>query len=492
MDDIYNFIKFTLEKKEKVYINENKYDDKYNIKEINEKLLLIKNFFDDFQKERDKEKNIKNYNLSQNDFNKIRKLAISKGGFMTMENRRELYKKILCYNQDILTTKKYYNTIWINKNKLTLYNRNEFLFQFLNHNKDRSVIKVDIERSNINYLFPSELYPEINKKVKENLEKCLNYLISFNKGEFHYYQSYHDILMIFFYLYPNDFYLYTLLYQRFSEFFLKENLILQDKNGNIGYSFNNALKLFTFILSKVNKITLNDINKFANGECTYVLSYIISYFTHNIQNIFLQMRLIDYLIVSHPLSIFVLTSYFIVDEITKLKTKYLTKLTNSKVTNYLSTHDEKENIEELNISDFYVHFQQIEFDKIDFDDYILKVEDFFNSFSFDDLKKEFCEGEMKFEVYYPLMNKEIYLETFIIEEYEKINKKKGDENINIITNNKYYKICSEKYKKISNSLIKKITKSKIYSIGNKFYPLVFITNSIITLPLIYYICFKKR
>ena len=75
MDDIYNFIKFTLEKKEKVYINENKYDDKYNIKEINEKLLLIKNFFDDFQKERDKEKNIKNYNLSQNDFNKIRKLT---------------------------------------------------------------------------------------------------------------------------------------------------------------------------------------------------------------------------------------------------------------------------------------------------------------------------------------------------------------------------------------------------------------------------------
>jgi hypothetical protein len=41
-------------------------------------------------------------------------------------------------------------------------------------------------------------------------------------------------------------------------------------------------------------------------------------------------------------------------------------------------------------------------------DYILKVEDFFKSFSFDDLKKD----------------KEIYLEKFIIEEYEKINKKK--------------------------------------------------------------------
>ncbi len=29
MDDIYNIIKFTLEKKEKVYINKNKYDNKY-------------------------------------------------------------------------------------------------------------------------------------------------------------------------------------------------------------------------------------------------------------------------------------------------------------------------------------------------------------------------------------------------------------------------------------------------------------------------------
>ena len=41
---------------------------------------------------------------------------------------------------------------------------------------------------------------------------------------------------------------------------------------------------------------------------------------------------------------------------------------------------------------------------------------------------------------------------------KKINKKKGNENINIITNNKCYKICSEKYKQISNSLIKKFIK----------------------------------
>ena len=491
MDDIYNFVKYTLEQKERIYINDKLYDNKYTVNEINEKIMSIKNFIDNFQKERDKDKISKNYNLSQNDYQTIREFAISKGGFMTMEFRRELYKKILCYNENNISTKKYFNTIWINKNKLSLYNRNEFLFQFLRPNKTRDVIKVDIERSNINTLFPLDSYPEINKKLKGDAENCLNYLITFNKGEFNYYQGYHDILMIFFYLYPGNFYLYTLLYQRFSEFLLKENLLLHDKNGIKGYSFNNSLKLFKFILSKINKITFDDINKFSNGECTYLLSYIITYFMHNISNIFLQMRLIDFFIVSHPLSIFVLTSYFLVDEVTKLKTKYYSKLAAYKVKN-LFTNEQNEVVVDLNISDFFLHFQQIEHDKIDFDKYIIKVDEFFNTFSFEDLKQEFCESEMKFEKFYPLMFKEIYVEKFIIEEFERNTKKKNEENINIITNNKYYKLYTQQYTKISKKLIQKITNSKFYDIVNKIYPWIFISNSMFTLPIIYYFCFKQR
>ncbi len=491
MDDIYNFVKYTLEQKERIYINDKLYDNKYTVNEINEKIMSIKNFIDNFQKERDKDKISKNYNLSQNDYQTIREFAISKGGFMTMEFRRELYKKILCYNENNISTKKYFNTIWINKNKLSLYNRNEFLFQFLRPNKTRDVIKVDIERSNINTLFPLDSYPEINKKLKGDAENCLNYLITFNKGEFNYYQGYHDILMIFFYLYPGNFYLYTLLYQRFSEFLLKENLLLHDKNGIKGYSFNNSLKLFKFILSKINKITFDDINKFSNGECTYLLSYIITYFMHNISNIFLQMRLIDFFIVSHPLSIFVLTSYFLVDEVTKLKTKYYSKLAAYKVKN-LFTNEQNEVVVDLNISDFFLHFQQIDHDKIDFDKYIIKVDEFFNTFSFEDLKQEFCESEMKFEKFYPLMFKEIYVEKFIIEEFERNTKKKNEENINIITNNKYYKLYTQQYTKISKKLIQKITNSKFYDIVNKIYPWIFISNSMFTLPIIYYFCFKQR
>lgn len=46
----------------------------------------------------------------------IKKIIKIKGGFMTMENRRDLYKQILCDNQNILISIKYYKIIWMNKN----------------------------------------------------------------------------------------------------------------------------------------------------------------------------------------------------------------------------------------------------------------------------------------------------------------------------------------------------------------------------------------
>ena len=75
---------------------------------------------------------------------------------------------------------------------------------------------------------------------------------------------------------------------------------------------------------------------------------------------------------------------------------------------------------------------------------------------------------------------------------KEIQKKKIEENINIITNNRYYKLYTQKYTKMSNKLIQKITNSKFYEIANKIYPWIFISNSMFTLPIIYYFCFKKR
>lgn len=65
--------------------------------------------------------------LTLEQFNKIKELAVNKGGFLSMENRRFLYKKILNVNENEYN--KYYDTIWINKSNNQLYTKEEYLYQ---------------------------------------------------------------------------------------------------------------------------------------------------------------------------------------------------------------------------------------------------------------------------------------------------------------------------------------------------------------------------
>ena len=65
--------------------------------------------------------------LTLDQFNTIKELAVNKGGFLSMENRRFLYKKILNVNENKYN--KYYDTIWINKQNNKLYTKEEYLYQ---------------------------------------------------------------------------------------------------------------------------------------------------------------------------------------------------------------------------------------------------------------------------------------------------------------------------------------------------------------------------
>ena len=65
--------------------------------------------------------------LTLEQFNTIKELAVNKGGFLSMENRRFLYKKILNVNKKKYN--KYYDTIWINKQNNKLYTKEEYLYQ---------------------------------------------------------------------------------------------------------------------------------------------------------------------------------------------------------------------------------------------------------------------------------------------------------------------------------------------------------------------------
>lgn len=114
-----DFIQHLLLKAEK----ENKNSQKLLNIELENKNLEIENFIYDIKKKVLNQGEM----LSNEDLSKIKSYAITKGGFLKMEYRRELYKIILCVNSSLIKRKN--ETIWINQNDSSLYYLSERLYQ---------------------------------------------------------------------------------------------------------------------------------------------------------------------------------------------------------------------------------------------------------------------------------------------------------------------------------------------------------------------------
>ena len=87
--------------------------------------------------------------------------------------------------------------------------------------------------------------------MKHNLAMLINTLSSFNSSELRYFQGYHDICQLFMFIYYRSFPQTISICQRFSEFHLKECMLREDKTGQFGFNFGNALELFNIIIIKV-------------------------------------------------------------------------------------------------------------------------------------------------------------------------------------------------------------------------------------------------
>ena len=406
-----------LEKNENDYIINTKYEGKISAKEyeekskkINELILKVKNNLSS---------NKSKVYLSEEDYNSFRELAISKGGFLNMKLRREIYKILLFFNEDDLSdtflTKdknvnknknykpslKFYKNIWIDKKTSNLYWKNEYINQELLYSKDRVVIKADTIRCDINYFFQSTQYPYMNSFLKQRFEDGLNILINFNNCEFNYFQGYHDLFILFYYLYLDSPYTYISLFQRFSEIYIKENLLSQ-RRDNLGYSFPNSMKFCMEIIKELNELVYNDIVNYCNSECVFVIPFIVSLFTHNMNNLNKRFRIIDYFLVSNPISIYVMSSVIVVDEITKLKAEYNLKKLKSTAFSFFSSAPQEE-VPPLTLPDFYQRFQTLNLDLANFDEYIEKTESAMKKINIDKIRKEFIGEKYQYEKYYPII-----------------------------------------------------------------------------------------
>ena len=132
-----------------------------------------------------------------------------------------------------------------------------------------------------------------------------------------------------------------------------------------------------------------------------------------INNIFIKFRLLDYFLVSHPISVYIMTSLIVIDEVTKVKAQYNMDKLKINALNFFNSEENKSELEELNESNFYIHFQKLNLDELDFEKYIQKTEETMKNFNFDKIYNVFLGPKYEFKSYYPTMNKEKYLENLI-------------------------------------------------------------------------------
>ena len=141
------------------------------------------------------------------------------------------------------------------------------------------------------------------KIIKDELNILLKRNSSILNGRYHYYQGFHDLALYIMLLFFNNNDISTLILQRLSEFFLRDFLGEHNEHEKPDYCMINEILSSTIYLTDPETIKALR-SKVDNTEPYYALSWVLSWFTHNLTNISKIYRILDFLICSHPFTIF--------------------------------------------------------------------------------------------------------------------------------------------------------------------------------------------
>lgn len=327
-----------------------------------------------------KNKNREYYYLDYDQFSKARELAISPGGFLNSEIRKYIYKAIFTldrlegnrnpetnsknnkskilnesYVMDLPTKEDSIDIVMVEidqtkspNTKFTIKEEN-IKRNYHSHNYS-DIIEKDVLRSKLNYIFNSETHHDLLCQIKQRLYNYICTVISFNKNKYHYYQGYHDIGLYIFMLYINDKKVSYEIFQRISEFYLKD--YLQEDPSTL--NFNNVIKIVKNALFKFDAITAKKIIDTLHDGLYFTLSYVITFFSHNINDPETQMRIFDYILVSHPTAVFYMSAFIVLHEYKKLEKSKMEALDSQGI---------PYSLDELLVEDTecFMHFQNLKF-----------------------------------------------------------------------------------------------------------------------------------
>jgi hypothetical protein len=378
------------------------------IKKLEEEYIW--HHYSSFQLDKDKEikqiMNSININKNNNNINKelilkekesilskLHKLSLTNGGFISIENRKKVYKYIL----DTLCQK-------IN------YNVPELIYDFEGINSFDQIISNDCNRS--------VLYQIINKnenfkKEFDQNDKCVEYIINqlkiFTKKSlsnyiiFHYYQGYQEICLYFYIIFGME---EGIIYMnKFTKIFLE--YICKEKSK---INFELLLDVLNECCNKINKSTNEALNKITKTKPYYSLSWLLTYLTHDNKNFFNQMRVLDYLITCNISSVYFFSANIIVNEFNDLKKNFT-----------LNEEEEFYFMEQI-----LVHFQKLKLGEIEYEKIIEQTELINQYSSFNKIIEEIyknCHNDTDKNFIKPL-TKEIYHDISILpSNMKKLSKK---------------------------------------------------------------------
>jgi hypothetical protein len=147
-------------------------------------------------------------------------------------------------------------------------------------------------------------------------------MMTINNKEYHYYQSYHDIGLYFMMLYIKNIETGINVFQRFSEFYLKQNLLRSENISKQGFDFVRINDVVIEIIKNLSR----EVYDFLEVRVDFVFPWIVALYTHNIMDSTIVYRLFDFFITHHPLSVYYLTANILIDEVLKLKAKNFNNL----------------------------------------------------------------------------------------------------------------------------------------------------------------------
>lgn len=389
------------------YIIEHKDDKKFceKLREINEYVQTLK----------------MTKKIKIKDFIKIKEMAISKGGFLTSENRKIMYKKIYLLNHTNTYKMLYidYDSI-INRNwdfhKTDIFSEKR-IYDDIAPTCEEKTIDADYTRSRILQVGKDQAEKELTILISLDLCKFLKLMCKLNNNVYNYYQGYHDLALFFLLLYHKCPHYAVSVFQRFSEFNLKELLNIkynQKKIENGTYNMiemNDTLKILKFIIDFMDpKVKIffekteieqdlgckknKNNNKINNNYiiCDFAFEWIITLFTRYFDDYNKIYRIFDYLMVSHSLAIYFLCAEIIIDFYYKLKDK---KIISDKA------------------GQFNYFSKQFKFEEIDFDYYIEKCEQNLQKYIGDSKFKEMYKN-IKLNKFYPIISEQPFVEKWVM------------------------------------------------------------------------------